>query len=404
MIQYGVATTQTVYMGYSGLAITAKVAKGGVLAAIAGSVTDNSDGSYIVPLAATETQSPVVTLVVSAPGVSAVALYLVTESNYTAALATALGTTNTTVAGWLTSGIALTAGALSTISGYVSALSIPSATTIAAAVWATIASGSTSILTVLAGLYGWTVGQVTGYAGGQAPPTAASIASAVAAPSAATIASAVAAPSAATIASAVAAPSAATIATAVWATIASGTTSALAAIGSMFSLLPASKMAAQSDITSLNNLSSAQVTTAAQTALTNQGLSTSLVTALGTTNTTIAGFLSSGITLTAGTLTSIAGSVWNALTATYNIVSTFGAFVQAITGGGGGGGGSVTDTTVTADVVTALGTYGAAKTTDVSDATGTITTAISGIWNAAISGFTTVGSIGKALLTLLRGR
>ena len=68
MIQYGVATTQTVYMGYSGLTITAKVAKGGVLAAIAGSVTDNSDGSYIVPLAAAETQSPVVTLVVSARG------------------------------------------------------------------------------------------------------------------------------------------------------------------------------------------------------------------------------------------------------------------------------------------------------------------------------------------------
>jgi hypothetical protein len=68
----------------------------------------------------------------------------------------------------------------------------------------------------------------------------------------------------------------------VWATIASGTTSALAAIGSMFSLLPASKMAAQSDVTSLNNLSSAQVTTAAQTALTNQGLSTSLATALST--------------------------------------------------------------------------------------------------------------------------
>jgi hypothetical protein len=80
MIQYGVATTQTIYMGYSGLTVTAKVGKGGALAAIAGSVTDNGDGSYIVPLAVSETQAPVVTLVVSAPGVSAVSLYLIDRS------------------------------------------------------------------------------------------------------------------------------------------------------------------------------------------------------------------------------------------------------------------------------------------------------------------------------------
>ena len=152
MIQYGTAETLTVYLGYPGLTVSAKVGQnGGALAAIAGSITDNTDGSYQIPLTAANTSAAMVTLVVTAPGVQPVVLYLVTESNYTAALATALGTNNSEMATLAANWTSTLAGALTTfLAAYATSLATQTqAANILSAIAALPAPANASIATIL---------------------------------------------------------------------------------------------------------------------------------------------------------------------------------------------------------------------------------------------------------------
>ena len=141
--------------------------------------------------------------------------------------------------------------------------------------------------------------------------------------------------------------------TAIWGAIASGSTSALTVLGSLFGLLPATKIAAQSDVTTLNNLSSAQVTTAVPSA-------TAIASAVN-----VAGALSSYGTATAANV--------NGATATINAhtdsdtapLATATALTAAIATINGHTDTDVAILATPAQVTNALTTYGAAKPADV---------------------------------------
>ena len=150
---YGVAEAVALPVGYTAIAYADK---DGTAYAITGTVAANSNGTYVYTPSVADMQCKVLHIVASRTGYPNADAWVEVENYLTPTWATALSTAATTIAGWVTNGVTLATGAISSV-------------------WNALTSSMTttgSVGKALVTLLGWTPGQVTGYATNQDPGTA----------------------------------------------------------------------------------------------------------------------------------------------------------------------------------------------------------------------------------------